>query len=307
MTSSAFFRLFFPGALALAAGIGLLTACDEIDQPIPPKTVESAGRRDTVALDSAEAAYLELPGHSTPVQRVLLEDYTGHTCGNCPRAAEKAMELQQQYGERVVVVATHVGYFADTTKPGYHYDFRTAAGNELNQVFNVDNFGLPQGMVNRTPAAGAGQPVTTLGSWATIVANELARAPEQQLTVTGLREESNRTLRVKVTSKYLTAKPGTYRLVLNYIEDTLTRNQKDYSLPAPSDIPRYVHRHILRDSPLTTFGTIDAIAPTQGQVHATYLRYPLPDKPWATRPAHLVAYLIDDATKRIVQVAETEL
>ncbi len=314
MTFPNLLRLLFPGALALAASVGLLTSsCDVIDNPNPPKTTVSAGRRDTVALDSAETRWLAQPGHATPRQRVLLEDFTGHTCGNCPRANEVAHQLEQQYGDTLVVIAAHVGYFADTTKPGYHYDFRTPAGDELNTVFGVADLGLPQGMVSRIKPAGAAQPVVSRGAWPTMIAAEAARAPQQQLIVTALTDENRQNVRVKLTTKYLVAQPGrTYRVVLNYVEDTLTRKQKDYALPAPSDIPNYLHRHIMRDSPLTTFGNLSAVSPTAGQTISTYLLYPLPDQPWARRPAHLVAYLLDATDPeakqwRVVQVAETKL
>ena len=311
MTASSFLRFFLPGSLALTAVLGLLPACDVIDNPVPPQTVSNAARSDTARLDSAEAQWLALPGHNVARQRVLLEDYTGHTCGNCPRAAEKAHELQRQFGDTLVVVATHVGYFADTTKPGYRYDFRTAAGNELNTVFSVDNFGLPQGMVNRAPVPGAAQPVVPIASWLPQVIAQASRPPQQQLVVTALRSGADGVI-VKVSAKYLAASTGTYRLVLNYVEDSLTSQQKDYSLPAPSDIPKYLHQHILRYAPLGTFGEVNATAPAEGYTVNRYVRYPLPAQPWARRPAHLVAYLLDaygPSAKdwRVVQVAQTKL
>lgn len=148
-------------------------------------------------------------------------------------------------------------------------------------------------------------PLASIGEWGTLVTTELARVPEQQLILTALRDEANpRELRLKVTTKYLVAQPGrTYRAVLNYVEDTLTGKQKDYSLPAPSAIFNYLHRHILRDAPLTTFGAVSAVAPTANQTVTTYLRYPLPDEPWATRPAQLVAYLLDATDPRLDEMA----
>ena len=40
-------------------------------------------------------------------KKILLEDYTGHKCGNCPRAAEKAEELKEIYGDQLKKVASH--------------------------------------------------------------------------------------------------------------------------------------------------------------------------------------------------------
>ena len=44
---------------------------------------------------------------------VLIEDFTGQTCLNCPRAAETIEKLQEQYGaDTVIAVAIHSGPLA---------------------------------------------------------------------------------------------------------------------------------------------------------------------------------------------------
>src|ERR1700752_3840934 len=50
-------------------------------------------------------------------RRVLVEDYTGHKCTACPQAAIVANQLKQTYGEKVVVIAVHAGFFATPTTP----------------------------------------------------------------------------------------------------------------------------------------------------------------------------------------------
>jgi thiol-disulfide isomerase/thioredoxin len=41
-------------------------------------------------------------------RRVLLEDFTGHTCNNCPAAAVIAEGLQTFYGEdQLILVGVH--------------------------------------------------------------------------------------------------------------------------------------------------------------------------------------------------------
>ena len=110
-----------PALLGVSA-LGLLPACDVVDNPIPPSEVVSAGRRDTLQLDSAERARPAGP----LTQKVLLEDFTGQFCGNCPAAGIMAHTLKQQYGERLVVLEAHVTtYFAGPkADPKYATDFR---------------------------------------------------------------------------------------------------------------------------------------------------------------------------------------
>ena len=82
-------------------------------------------------------------------QNVLIEDYTGHDCVNCPGAAVTAHDIKSNCEDRVIVIAVHAGYFAKpkAAPSEYTYDFRTQAGNEWNDYFAI--IGNPNGMVNR--------------------------------------------------------------------------------------------------------------------------------------------------------------
>jgi hypothetical protein len=73
--------------LPLVAAL-LATGCDVIS---PPYTEESPA-------DTGTAGAF--------VQKVLLEDYTGFRCGNCPEAHERAQELQARYPGRVAGTAS---------------------------------------------------------------------------------------------------------------------------------------------------------------------------------------------------------
>ena len=45
-------------------------------------------------------------------RNVLIEDFTGQRCVNCPAATKKIEELHSQYGDRIIPVAIHSGPFA---------------------------------------------------------------------------------------------------------------------------------------------------------------------------------------------------
>jgi thiol-disulfide isomerase/thioredoxin len=78
--------------LVLAVGYSF-NSCDVIEEPF---LIEQE-----VVSDSCEAFIF--PTQENYVKKVLLEDYTGHTCGNCPRAAEKADELKETYQNQLLV------------------------------------------------------------------------------------------------------------------------------------------------------------------------------------------------------------
>ena len=83
------------------AGFGL-TACDNVDE----------GERFEGPLDLEEVL-------AKSEKNVLIEDFTGQRCTNCPNAAQKIHEFQEQYGkDRVIAVAIHGGGFGvDEIKP----------------------------------------------------------------------------------------------------------------------------------------------------------------------------------------------
>ena len=107
-------------------------------------------------------------GGGTPaakVRKVLLEDYTGHLCTNCPPAAQTAQTIKGIYGNRLVIMAVHAGFYAQVNPAPYGYDFTTAIGDIYLNQFGISN--NPIGMVNRR-----GYPANHLknySDWGTLV------------------------------------------------------------------------------------------------------------------------------------------
>lgn len=297
-------QALLPAALLALAGLSALPGCDVVDNPQPPQATVSAGRRDTLALDSAETAR---PAPAL-TQRVLLEDFTGQFCGNCPTAARLiASTLRPQYGARLTVLEEHVvDYFAaPKTYAPYLVDYRAAGvSQELENTFGLN--ALPKGAVNRTGRGGS--PVLEFADWNAAIAQQLAQAPQQQVRLTALYAPATRTLRLKVNTRYLAAQPGRrFRLGVFISEDNLVGGQKDYSLPqGQQDVTNYVHRDVLRAALLGTFGTVQASGPAANQTVLAYLRYQLPAA-WDAQHCAVVAYLADDATRQIVQVSEVKV
>lgn len=86
--------------------------------------------------------------HISSEQKILLEDYTGWKCTNCPRAAAKTAELISKYGENLVVMAVHATTFASPSESNNNLDLRTEYGEKWANDFNCT--ALPAGMINRT-------------------------------------------------------------------------------------------------------------------------------------------------------------
>lgn len=81
---------------------------------------------------------------------VLIKDFTGVRCVNCPAAAETAHELQHELGEdKVFIMSVHAGYLSQPV--GQFPDFTTPEGtewyndNSSNPLFSVDHVALTDG------------------------------------------------------------------------------------------------------------------------------------------------------------------
>ena len=142
---------------------------------------------------------------NTFVKKVLIEDFTGHRCPNCPAAAEELVSLQDFYGDRVIGIAIHPSSPAFSTPSpltasSYTYDFRTQFGDDIDNIFEITTVGLPRGMVNRTGFDTQHQ----LGKdeWSSIVQTELEKAPIFGITLSSNVSNGNGT--ISITAEALT-------------------------------------------------------------------------------------------------------
>ncbi|HKR03565.1 MAG TPA: Omp28-related outer membrane protein [Bacteroidia bacterium] len=239
-------------------------------------------------------------------QNILIEDYTGHTCGNCPPAAEKINELKGIYGDRVLSMAVHAGFYADTfpAMAGmYNYDFRTQVGNELNAYF-IGSAGYPNGLVNRITYNG--NIVASWGSWAGHVSDIVV---QDMFPVAGIKIEntysaSDSTLNIIVKTCFFNDLQGTYKMCAFLLEDSVQNWQK-YYFHNPENIPDYWHREVLRGSANGTWGEV--LSPS---VSGTIIEknYSMTVKnEFRAAYCKVLAFIYDDATKGIVQVKEAPI
>lgn len=222
--------------LPLLAGMALLAACDKVDNPL--------GTDDT-----------PVPVVDGVPRKVLLEDLTGHRCPNCPQAAGIAEDLQELYGDQLVVVGVHMmTVFAAPGLPlgddSLDTDFRTPAGDTYEDIFDVPS--LPKGLVDRKPYNNV--LAISRDSWSSAVAQLMGQEAEVKLWFDTLHfDPASRT--ATFTVKGLCAKPisGPRSLTIYLTEDHVIDGQID-NQATPPYIPDYDHRHVLRDNVNGTWG-----------------------------------------------------
>ena len=262
----------------------VISSCDEITYPY----------REGTHIDTTD----------TVSQKILLEDFTGFRCNNCPAAHELAHDLQDIYGNRLVILSVHAGFYAEPNAQ-YTYDFRTAAGTEINDYFNVQAY--PSGMINRT----AYNNKTVLGSayWGAAINSLKENTPKAKIELTPSYNGTSHSISVDVKIKYLSQSSANHYLVVQISEDSIVQIQLD-KRKTPELIQNYVHNNVLRGSITSTWG--DQVSSTVLQKDATVTKhydFAIPDgSDWRPEKLKIVAYIHDkDDSWQIVQVEEAKI
>lgn len=206
-----------------------LAGCDVVDAPYKKETTEPGGG-DT----------------SKFVRKILIEDFTGFKCPNCPDASDvaKALAENSQYKGKVYVLAVHAGSFAKPDPiPPFNYDFRTPEADALTKFFGVKQF--PNGMVNRV--AVDGNRLLGRDDWGSAVDNMIANKADMAIALENTYNEATHSLTVKVNLQYAKAQDADNYLAVYIVEDSIVQPQIDNRLPPDQQkVLDYVHNHVFR-------------------------------------------------------------
>jgi len=239
-------------------------------------------------------------------KRILIEDYTGHTCINCPAAALVASNLKTLYGDKVIVMSVHAGFFAQLSVPPFDTnDFRTEAGDAWDMFFGNSNAGNPNGLINRVGFPTNSQK-NNPNEWAAKVDSMLKDLPEVDITITPSYNAATRTLNGQVKTKFLKTIKRKLKLQIVVTQDSIIAPQKDISL---GNIINYVHRHMLRKSVNGNWGSnlTDGTVFTPVDTELSQNMLLVFNPAWYGKNYTVVAFVYDDNTKEVLQVAEKEL
>ncbi|MCX7908167.1 MAG: Omp28 family outer membrane lipoprotein [Ignavibacteria bacterium] len=260
--------------------------------------------------DEIQPPYLENPKNDDTtkyLQKILLEEYTGFRCGNCPEAAEVAHSLKEKYPNNVILLTVHSGPYAKPTATKT-YDFRTTIGEELDNFFGCSKAGNPNGMVNRIGFPSKSH-ILREGQWESAIQNLLTNKPKLIINLTTNFEETNRKISATIVIKFLERSSPNYHLCLYIVEDSIVQYQRD-DRKTPPDIDNYVHNNILRGGLTSTWGEKISDIPLEPQTTITKkYEYLIPsEKDWRPEKLRIIAFVHDkDSSFEILQVEESKL
>ena len=166
---------------------------------------------------------------------VLIKDFTGARCVNCPAAAEYAHNLQHQLDEEhIFIMSVHAGYLAQPI--GNFPDFLTEEGtvwynsHDSNPLFTVDHVALTDGNTLKVEQIDA--PVVAA----------LDEEQSFEILVGSQFDETSRQLNVDVQAFSLTDRDGQFYITACLVEDNIVGWQ---TVPGGVD-KEYVFHNVFR-------------------------------------------------------------
>lgn len=303
--------------LSVISTLTFLSSCDKVENPIKP-----AITLDTTFFPGNWEDYVKptFTANTNTLRNVLLEDYTGHRCPNCPAAGYIAKAIHQANPTRVYVASIHAapGGIGNFQKPAFNCGTAANPNNEFCTVlynnesiaygtaFNGGGFGFfgnPQGNINRATFSGS-----TMFQFSTEWASRCTEVITENDLKVNIQAKSNyytetNGLYLHTEVEFLTdLTGGSYNTVVYLIENEV----EDFQDSSGVIVENYKHHDVFR-------GCIDALpwgrpivlAPTTGSKSYYDYSFGLPAGKINT-DYHLLIYVYDVATYEILQVIKHE-
>ncbi len=252
------------------AALGLMVACDEVSV-------------------NDRLIYVEPPQVS---RAVLIEDYTGQYCVNCPRATEEIERLIEQYGDSIVIaVAIHSGPFGKSK--GEPSPLYTEVGDMYFNTWGMS--AQPIGLIDRL----FGSTPFSYTDWAGGVNYEVAIEPPVSFLTDIDYDSETRDAAIEVQTIGLDSALVSGKLQVWLVEDSIDSFQL---MPDGSREEHYNHMHVFRASVNDPWG--DALSVSHGQVAVKNYELKL-DPAWVPEHCSVVTFLYDDSG--VHQVAKKKL
>lgn len=199
-------------------------------------------------------------------KKILLEEFTGIHCGNCPDGHAMAKKLHTAKPEDVFIIAVHAGYYAE---PGADQaDLRTDDGIELHDFFGAD--GYPSGMINRIPYEN--EYAISRSLWAKQARIIISDIAPVNLMVNCEYDDFYEKITVTVDGYWVEDSPSdSARLSVAILQNNIQAYQAGSGIGDD-----YIHQHVLRDYITDVFGDL-ITTNKKGEYFTASYTYTLPE------------------------------
>ncbi len=274
----------------------LLPACEEVPPAIDlTEPEEEPEDTHTITIDTSDAFFLKVDSvfesaEIDPVQEqiVLIEEFTGVRCVNCPKGHDIAADLIEQNDGRVLAMALHAG-FLTTPYPESTQEFAISEAQAIHDY--TGTLAVPSASINRTVFDGEQQPsILNVNAWGGKVAQALTTTPPVNLYVYKEYNPETRQLSVWVQLRYTQTV-----LEPNYITVAISEG----GIIDPQLVPdgasskvelAYEHNHVMRDLLTSNTGDLVDTATNVRTVYIQSFSKTLPTD-WDAQHCEVIAYV----------------
>lgn len=214
---------------------------------------------------------------------ILIEDFTGQRCINCPTGTEIINGIVDTYGEdNVIAVGIHSGPlgFAGNSKT---VGLMTDTGNEYYTRWDKENkMGQPWVIFNRKTS-----PDSHYNNWAAMVSTIISEKANLSVKIDNAYDAATRTLTTTVGADGVN---GTVngKLQVWIVEDGVKALQM---MPDGSANKEYIHNHVFRAAVNGTWG--EDVTVKEGETTTKQYSYVLPEA-WDADKIAVVAFVYND-------------
>ena len=240
---------------------------------------------DKIDINNTHKPYEPIGGSKT----VLIKDFTGVRCVNCPEAAEYAHELQHRLGEdRIFIMSVHAGFLAQPI--GQFPDFLTDEGTEWynnhdsNPLFTVDHVALTDGQTFSVEQIDAP------------VANALNEAQLFDISINNIYDEASRHLSVENYFYPMANGDGRYYATICLVEDSIVGWQ---TIPGGVD-KEYVFRNVFRGTLNGADGELVSDGPYYLEDEFVSKKSIVLDSTYNAEQCYILTYLYDKADGKLL-------
>lgn len=215
---------------------------------------------------------------------ILIEDFTGQRCNNCPTGTEIINGIVDTYGEdNVIAVGIHsgpLGFPGTATAVGLVTD----TGNEYYSHWDKENkMGQPWVIFNRKTS-----PDSHYNNWAAMVSTIISEKSNLTVNIANAYDAASRTLTTTVGADGLSGSVKG-KLQVWIVEDGVTALQK---MPDGSTNKKYIHNHVFRAAVNGTWG--EDVTVKEGETTTKQYSYKLPEA-WNANNIAVVAFVYNDS------------
>lgn len=214
---------------------------------------------------------------------ILLEEFTGVRCPNCPAGSVLAEQLANQYSGQVIIVSIHSGFFS-IPYPNAE-NFKIEAGAQIENLLEKAT-AYPSAAINRKLFENESRRIVSSPQWNNYIQKELNEPVSVSIQLNITKYEPGN-IAFNTFLEFLGKIETTVKLTVLLIEDNIVSPQDVDGIK----VDDYIHKHVLR-AVLTPYnGVVLDVVAEKGKIVQNDFAFNNFETHWNENNMHIVAFV----------------